>query len=92
MRYAVRYFRDPTPEPAGSSVPTLFLITKLQAQPSSARIWRLVHDHAARHGWAARSDGGAVQVLEGEAQGARELLSVETPEGDRGVVCVKLRD
>lgn len=92
MRYAVRYFRDPTPDPAGSSVPTLFLIVNLQAAPSSARVWRLVRDHAARHGWATRSDGGAVRILAGEVQAARELLTAESPDGDQGVVCMKLQD
>lgn len=92
MRYAVRYFRDPDPGSAGSSIATFFHIVKQQATPSSQRVWRLVRAHAARHGWAARGDPEKVHILEGEVRGARELLSVKGLEGDQDVVCMKLQD
>ena len=92
MRYVVRYFRDKPEEAAGVSIPTLFLIIKQQAVPSGERVWRMVCKHAARHGWVARGEGEAVQMLDGEASAPRDLLSAKTADGNQAVVCMKLRD
>ncbi len=92
MRYAVRYFRDPDPGSASTSIPTFFHVGKLGAAPSVARVWGLVREHAARHDWVVRGDQKAVYVLEGEVGGARELLDVKVPDATEAVVCMKVRD
>ena len=92
MRYAVRYFRDPEPGSERPSIPTFFHVGKLGATPSSARVWSLVREHAARHDWVARGNPEAVHVLEGEVGGARELLGVKVPDVHDAVVCMKVRD
>jgi len=88
----MRYVRDTTQEPAGVSIPTLFLVIKQQVAPPAERVWRMVCKHAARHGWVPRGEGEAVHMLEGEAVAARDLLGVAVPGGDQAVVCMKLRD
>lgn len=92
MRYAVRYFRDPEPGSQGPSIPTFFHVGKLGATPSTARVWSLVREHAARHEWVVRGEQETVYVLEGEVGGARELLDVKVPEANEAVVCMKVRD